>query len=235
VRVLKLVVFACLSSALALASAVDCTQQSLTAYMDMSGACIIGRLAFSDFAFHPTSLGETPLTPDQIMVDPLDVTAGDPGLQFVGSWAARGQAGKDTGITYEVTVLPGEPLIDSAILGMAFTVNHNTVLAAVQETICLTGTGLDSCPAADTVILRLDNSSGNPPATTSATFAPQSQITVLKDIFIEGESINANGVITSVDNHYPAPPSTVPEPVTPVLGLSGFLLMWQLARRRQTH
>jgi uncharacterized protein (TIGR03382 family) len=204
--------------------------------MDMTGACIVGRLAFSNFAFHPTSFGDgTALTSDQIMVDPLDVTAGDPGLQFTASWGARGQGGEDTGITYEVTVLPGEPLIDSAILGMAFTVNHNTVLAAVQETICLTGTGLDSCPPADTVILRLDNLAGSPPATTSASFAPQSQISVLKDIFIDGQSINANGVITSVDNHYPAPATSTPEPVTPLLGLSGLLLMWQLARRRQPH
>lgn len=231
-RVLKLVVFACLSSALAVASSVDCSQQSLTAYMDMTGACVIGRLAFSDFGFHPTSFGDgTALTSDQIMVDPLDVTAGDPGLQFVASWAAHGQGGQDTGITYEVTVLPGEPLIDSATLGMAFTVNHNTVLAAVQETICLDGTGLSSCPPADTVILRLDNASGAPPPTTSVSFAPQSQMSVLKDVFIEGESINASGMITSADNHYPAPAPTVPEPVTPLLGLSGLLLMWQLARR----
>lgn len=236
-RFLKLGLLVCMNSVLVFASSfssVDaCGQQTLSAYMAMTGPCIIGRLAFSNFGYHPASFGDgTALTADQIMVDPL-TNMGDPGLKFAASWTASGQGGEDSGITYEVTVLAGQPLIDSAILGMTFNTDHSTVLVSAKETICLGGGGLNSCPAGDIVTLDLDNLAGTPLATTSTSFAPQTAISVLDDIFIKGESINANGAIGTSTNNSPAP--AVPEPTTPVLGLSGLLVMWQLARRRPTH
>lgn len=228
-ELLKLILFACLASVTAFASTLsDCSQQPLSTYLTMTSPCIIGRLAFSHFAYLPTSFGdETAVPADQIMVNPQAIP-GDPGIQFMASWTASGQGGVDSAIGFLVTVLPGGPLIDSVTLNAALQVNHPSVLEGVVETICLGGQyGYNTCPLEDTVALRVDNQSDPTPAFIS--FAPQSQIAVLKDGFIAGLTINANGMISEVDNHYPA---SVPEPATPLLGLSGLLLIWRLRRRQ---
>jgi len=232
-RLLKLVLLIGFTSVLVFASPVNCTEQTLANYMTMSGSCVIGRLEFSNFGYHPDSInGGTPPAANQIMVDPTNA-GGNPGLDFLASWMAQGVAGGDTGITYEVTVLPGEPLLTSATLDLVFTVTHPVVALGVKETICMTGQGLDSCPLADQVVLDLNNVSGNPPASTSVTFAPTSQISVLKDVQIKGETFPASGIITEVSNHYPA--AAVPEPMSSLLGVSGLLLIAaHLVRRRVT-
>jgi hypothetical protein len=230
VKLIKLILFVCVSGLMAWASPLsDCTPQPLSAYLTMNSPCVVGRLALSDFAYLPTVLGDGVLMPaDQILVNPLAIP-GDPGVQVMASWMANGQGGGDSAIGFLVTVLPGGPPIDSVILNATMETGNPNVLEGVVETICLGGQyGYSDCPSADTVSLRVDNESDPSPA--SLSFAPQTQISVLKDIFIDGLTSDASGTISEATNYYPAPP--VPEPGMPLLVLPGLLFIWRLRRRQ---
>jgi hypothetical protein len=60
-----------------------------------------------------------------------------------------------------------------------------------------------------------------------ATFAPVSEVTVLKDIYFASDGSTGNGQILSVSNTYPTP-----EPAAAVLSLCGLVAIWQMRKRR---
>jgi len=204
-----------------------CGEQTLSTYLSMTSPCVIGRLAFSNFSYEPITFGDgTSLTPDQLMVNPSRATPGNPGIQFTGPWTVNGLGGGDAAIGFLITVLPGWGFIDSATLDATFQVDQPNVFAGVVETICLGGQQGFNCPAEDTVKLRVDNQSPGP---VSVAFEPQTRIAVTKDLFYDGLTVNASGMISEMDNHYPA---SVSEPVTTLLVLTGLLLILRPRRER---
>jgi hypothetical protein len=142
--------------------------------------------------------------------------------------ALGGGNGGDSDISYLITSATGAPIIGGVDLGVTETVASEPVKLIVDETVCvgvLIAPG--QCPEANTVTLENSNTPGALTEIPYATFAPVSEVTVLKDIYFASDGSTGNGQILSVSNTYPTP-----EPAAGVLSLCGLVLMWQLGKRR---
>jgi len=234
-RLFGLALCACLiASVMSAGTIVPCTTASLAVYVAAAEPCQIGSLVFSDFAYandyFPTMLGPSA---SNILVTPSSSNPSDPGLDFSSAWNVAGAGdGMDSVISYVVMTASGAPAINEASLGMTVTVNSLPLSLEYSEFFCLgkVVTGVGQCPAADQLELTLQGPT-NGVQQTSASFGPVSEMTVLGDLFIKS-GLNGSGMISDGGNTFPA---NTPEPGTPLLGLTGLLVLWRMAKVRRRH
>jgi hypothetical protein len=230
-RLFKLVLLMCCITAVMFAGSVPtCTAGLLSNYVSDQTSCQLGQLIFSDFEYGANHFPENPgPAGNTITITPI-TAPGDPGFLFSSAdWMALGGGnGGDSDISYLITSATGAPIIGGVDLGVTETVASEPVKLIVDETVCvgvLIAPG--QCPEANTVTLENSNTPGALTEIPYATFAPVSEVTVLKDIYFASDGSTGNGQILSVSNTYPTP-----EPAAGVLSLCGLVLMWQLGKRR---
>jgi hypothetical protein len=100
--------------------------------------------------------------------------------------------------------------------------------ALLDEYVCPGGnfTGLCSMNSPDVVHLSIGIGQNPGIQQPVGTFGPVSTLSVLKDVRVYGDG-QGIATLSSITNEFPTP-----EPVTPVLALSGLLVMWRLRKRR---
>ena len=229
-KLLSLALFACLIAPVMSAGPIaPCPTASLAVYVAAGAPCQIGSLEFSGFAYANNYFPDLPgPSASNILVTPSGNPA-DPGLDFSSAWKVAGAGdGMDSEISYVVMTASGAPTIDEAVLGMTDTVNSMPLSIEYSEFFCLgkVVTGAGQCPTADQLDLVLQGPTSGF-RQTSAAFAPVSEMTILNDIFIESQGANGCGTISNGSNNFP---TATPEPGTPLLGLTGLLVLWQMAR-----
>lgn len=227
-KVLSLALFACLIAPVVSAGPIaPCPTASLAVYLAAGAPCQVGSLEFSDFAYLNSFFPALPgPSAGDILVAPSDNPA-NPGLELSSTWTAAGAGnGMDSALTYLVRTVSGAPTIDSAVFGMTDTITNQPVSIQISETLCIgIALGPGKCPAADKLYLVIPSTPGFQQA--SASFGPVSEMTISDDIFIKSNGPDASGTISGVANNLP---TATPEPGTPLLGLSGLLVLWQMAR-----
>jgi len=230
-KFLKLALLGCLfSTAMFATSILACTEQTLAAYLASSSNCSIGNLVFGSFSYQGTALGTgVALTPDQITVIPIN-TAGNVGIEFAANWVGSQVGGSDSAVGYFVATGSGAATITAASLGMDATAAGDAN-AVLDEYIC-PGEVFSSTCANQIHLHDLEGPAGpsSPgPIVLSSTFDPVSYLQLVKDIRVYG--VAGTSTVSDISNEYTAGLAT-PEPVTPVLCLSGLLLAWVLQKRR---
>jgi hypothetical protein len=229
-RLFKLVLLLCCISAVMFAGPIGtCTANLLSNYVSNQTSCQLGELIFSDFEYGPNHFPGNPgPAANTITISPI-TDPGDPGFLFsTADWMAAG-AGNfgDSTISYLISSATGAPIIGAVDLGVTETIASEPVTLIVNETVCVgVSTPAGQCPEANTVTLDNSNTPGSVTAIPYATFAPVSEVTVLKDIYFASDGSTGNGQILSVSNTYPTP-----EPAAAVLSLGGLAAIW-LAKRR---
>jgi hypothetical protein len=230
-RLFKLLLLVCCISAVMSAGPVStCTVNLLSNYVSNETSCQLGELIFSDFEYGPNHFPGNPgPAGNTITITPIS-DPGDPGFLFSSAdWTAMGAGnGGDSDISYLITSATGAPIIGAVDLGVTETLASEPVKLIVDETVCV-GVFIapGQCPAANTVTLDNSNIPGSVTAIPYATFAPVSEVTVLKDIYFASDGSTGNGQILSVSNTYPTP-----EPAAGVLSLCGLVAIWWMGKRR---
>ena len=228
-RLAKLALLVCVSSLAVFASNLNvpaCTAQPLSDYLASNSLCDVGYFLFGGFYYVGTSLGSGSAVPaSAVMVTPVMGPAG-PGLEFSTNWTGTADGGSDSEIGYHIGTVSGAPLIDGASMAMTATVT-GTADAQLIEYLCPGGTFNDLCTNKQDVLqLYLDMGPNAGPPNTSTTFAPVSQMSVLKDVRAYGVG-SGTVSISDVTNQFP-----VPEPATPLLCVLGLLAMWGVRKHR---
>ena len=227
-KLLNLGVLACLLSAVLSAGPIaPCTTASLSVYLSATMPCAVGALEFGHFAYSNTFFPTLPgPAASAIMVTPSS-DPNNPGLDLSAAWSVAGMGtGMDSALTYLVQTISGLPTIDSAWFGTTEDISHSPVNVQVSETLCVgAALGAGKCPAADQISVVVPNGQGAQQM--SVSFGPVSELTVSNDIFIRSAGANGNGMISDVGNNFPA---SVPEPGSPVLVISGLLMLLPVAR-----
>jgi hypothetical protein len=201
-----------------------CATESLSVYLTSTSVCEIGSFLFGDFYYNPTSLGGGPIVgANEVMVTPIFGT--DPGLEFSASWSGTANSGIDSEIGFHVGTASGLPWLDSGTISMTATAT-GTANALLSAYICQGGTFSGLCATNPLEILELQLGTGeNPgPQTPIGSFGPVSSISVLTDVRAYGAGDGTSSIL-NVTNLFPTP-----EPVTPLLGLSGLLLLFGLRK-----
>ncbi|HET9400036.1 MAG TPA: PEP-CTERM sorting domain-containing protein [Candidatus Acidoferrales bacterium] len=190
--------------------AAACPTASLSTYLSSfgfppgTGSCTVGTLTFTDFIFTPSGTG----VPDasSIMVTPNGSTLA---FTFNGSWTASGTSSGDTTIQFSV--------IGGGITG---------ITAQVQAGSCTSpGTfGLSENVFAG--VNSLSNPLGNlgivcSNAAASVSFAPQTSITIVKDLGVHGNITGSAQVSQFTDAIGTPEPASVMMLGTGLLGLAG--------------
>jgi hypothetical protein len=230
-RLFKLVLLVCCITAVMFAGPVStCTANLLSNYVSNETSCQLGELIFSDFEYGPNHFPGNPgPAGNTITISPITDPA-DPGFLFsTADWTAAGTGNfGDSTISYLISSATGEPIIDAVDLGVTETVTSEPVTLIVNETVCVgVSTPAGQCPEANTVSLENSATPGSMTEIPYATFAPVSEVTVLKDIYFASDGSTGNGQILSVSNTYPTP-----EPAAAVLSLCGLVAIWQMRKRR---
>jgi hypothetical protein len=229
-RLFKLVLLLCCISAVMFAGPIGtCTANLLSNYVSNQTSCQLGELIFSDFEYGPNHFPDNPGPPgNAITITPI-ADSGDPGFLFsTADWTAAGSNFGDSTISYLISSATGAPVIGAVDLGVTETIASEPVTLIVNETVCVgVSTPAGQCPAANTVTLENSNTPGSVTAVPYATFAPVSEVTVLKDIYFASDGSTGNGQILSVSNTYPTP-----EPAAAVLSLCGLVAIWRMGKRR---
>ncbi len=231
-RILKAVLLAGALAASLSASLMECPTQPLSVYIADHTSCQIGALIFNNFGYSPNFIPSQPGPPaSEILVTPLNDPV-NPGIEFSSSaWSVSGLNSKgDSGIGYLIQSVSGAPIIGGVDLVMTDSIASEPVNLVLGETMCL-GQAIDTsnCPTSDTLFLQLRDTTSPFNNVPSATFAPVSEASVFKDVFFASAGATGNGQVLTVENIYP-----MPEPVTPLLSLSGLLAFGWAARRRRT-
>lgn len=200
-----------------------CPTASVAVYQTLTAPCQVGSLEFSGFAYtnvyFPTMPGPVA---GAVMVTPSTNPA-DPGLNLSAAWNVSGDVGMDSALTYLVQTISGLPTIGEADFGMTEVTTTPPVSVLVSETLCVgVAKGPGVCPPGDLISLDIPNTGSQ---WASATFGPVSELTISDDIYIK-----ANGGTGSISNVSNNVPGTVPEPGTPLLGLSGLLMLGLLGK-----
>src|SRR5580704_132993 len=229
-KLLNLTLFACLVVPVAFAGTLaQCPTASLAVYLAASAPCEVSGLEFSGFAYGQNFLPGSPGP----SAGSVTVTPSGTGLDFSAAWNVSGlDDGMDSIISYAVMTVSGDPTITGSMLTMTDTVSSSPVSIDFEQFVCegeiVTGTG--QCPVGDETKLVIQGGvSGT--RQTSATFGPVSEMTVLDGIFIKSQGGAGGGSISTAGNGIPS--SSTPEPATPWLGLSGLLVLLQVARVRR--
>jgi hypothetical protein len=221
----KLAMLGGLVSSVMLAGTVQpCTEQPLSAYVGGAN-CSIGNLVFGGFTYESTALGTGMSVPaSAITVVPL-TTPGNLGIQFEANWTGGGAGGSDSAIGYFVATGSGAPTLDAASLSLVAEAS-GVANAVLDEYLCPGGAFSSTC--ANQVHLDESVGLGGEPPNLSGTFAPVSIVGLVKDIRVYG--VTGTSSASVIANNYSTTTSPVPEPVTPVLCLSGLLLLWRFRK-----
>jgi hypothetical protein len=208
---------------------VPCPTADLSVYLAATAPCEVGGLEFSGFGysnnFFPADPGPSATN---ILVTPSTNSA-DPGLNFSSAWNVGGSGdGMDSLISYVVMTVSGAPTIDESDISITDTVPSLPLSIQYSEFMCLGKaiSGVGQCPSADELELTIQGPTSGP-RQTSATFAPVSEMTVLNDLFVESQG--GSGSVSGAANNFPTP-TTTPEPATPLLSLTGLLVLWRMAK-----
>jgi len=206
-----------------------CPTASVAAYVALAGAaCQIGDLEFSDFAYTNTFFPTLPGPPANAVTVTPSTNLANPGFDLSAAWNVSNGAGMDSALTYLVATISGAATIDTASFGMTEVTTTPPVALQVTETLCVgVPLGPGNCPSADEIVLQIPNT-GSQQISTS--FGPVSELTISDDIFIRSlapDGPDGSGYISNVGNNLP---EATPEPGTPLLGLSGLLVLGQMAR-----
>jgi hypothetical protein len=226
-RLIGFALLACLGSTALMAGTIDpCTAELLSVYLTSTTGCQIGGFVFGSFYYNPTALGTGSIVlASQIMVTPILGSA--PGLQFSANWTGTGNGGTDSEIGYHMATVDGQAEISETTLGMTGTAT-GLANALLGEYVCPGGNFTDLCSANSQDVVHLSIGIGQNPGIQQpvGTFGPVSTLSVLKDVRVYGDG-QGIATLSSITNEFPTP-----EPVTPLLALSGLLVMWRLRKRR---
>lgn len=225
-KICKLIMLGCLvASAIVAGTVQPCTEQALSAYLGAPN-CSIGDLVFGAFTYTPTALGTGAIVPaSAITVIPMN-TPGNIGIEFAANWTGGAAGGTDSAIGYFVATGSGLPTLDAAslsLMGQASGVAN----AVLDEFLCPGQAFSPTC--ANQVHLDQVIGSGTEPPNPYGTFAGVSNIGLVKDIRVYG--VTGTSSVSEITNNFPSN-STVPEPVTPLLCLSGLVVVWRLRKNR---
>ncbi|MGA2577098.1 MAG: hypothetical protein ABSH24_13860 [Bryobacteraceae bacterium] len=230
-KLLSLTFLACLIASVMCAGPITpCQTATLAVYLAATTPCEFDGLEFSGFGyangFFPTLPGPS--------AGNVTVTPSGNGFEFSSEWNAAGTGdGMDSLITYVVTTVSGAPTIDQTIIGMTDTVNSLPLSMEYDQYLCVgeVVTAVGQCPLSDALKLVIQGPT-NGYQQTSASFAPVSEITVLDSIFIKSQGPAGSGTIADITNSFPTTTAT-PEPGTPLLGISGLLVLWLAGKARR--
>jgi hypothetical protein len=185
-------------------------------------------LEFSDFAYTNTFFPTLPGPPASAVTVTPSTNAANPGLDLSAAWTVSGGAGMDSALTYLVATISGASSIDTASFGMTEVTTTPPVALQVSETLCVgVAIGPGNCPSADEIFIQIPNTGSQQ---ISTTFSPVSELTISDDIFIRSlapDGPDGAGYISDVGNYLP---TATPEPGTPLLGISGLLVLGTMAR-----
>jgi hypothetical protein len=223
-RILSLALLACAAASVMPAGVINpCPTASVAVYETLTVPCQVGSLEFSGFAYTNTYFPTLPGPAASAVTIAPSTNPADPGLNLSAAWNVSGGIGMDSALTYLVQTISGLPTIDEADFGMTEVTTSPQVSVQVSETLCIGVTlGPGACPPGDLISLNVPNTGSQ---WTSTTFGPVSELTISNDIFIK--SNGGTGSISNVGNNLPG---TVPEPGTPLLGLSGLLVLGFVAK-----
>ena len=227
-KLLSFALFACLIAPVMFAGSIaPCPTASVAVYVALTAPCQIGSLEFSDFAYTNTFFPTLPGPPASAVTITPSTNPADPGLGLSAAWTVAGENGMDSALTYLVATISGAATIDDAAFGMTEGVTNPPVSVQVSETLCVgVAFGPGKCPDPDEIYVLIPTTGSQQ---VSTTFAPVSELTISDDIYIRSTGQDGAGSISGVSNNLPSP-STTPEPATPLLGLSGLLVLGQMAR-----
>jgi hypothetical protein len=175
---------------------------------DFGNGCTLGGLTFTNFSYSSTPSGTSVF------------------LSSVGTGVVAG--GVDLGFQLTTATPPVDIILfydvsnggsGPAIVGVDN--GQNGVNTTIQEVVCSVQFSLGVCPSKD-VLANFSN-----PPTTSATFAPESQVYIEKDISLP----DGNSFISSFVNSQET--TGVPEPTTMLLCGVGLLGLGFIGRRRR--
>ena len=189
---------------LASASPVDCTTVLNTNVLSI-GSCSLDGLVFSQFMVNSAPTGSS--------IFLSSVGTGVVGNSIdLGFQIATSTPPSDTLFEYQVSTLNG----GVAIMG-ANNSQNGTAGARIGELVCAVPFVAGICPSASVLA-----NFANPP-NTSATFAAQSQVYILKDISLPSSSSFVSSFVNSVE---------VPEPAISLLTVLGLFGMGRVLRKR---
>jgi len=187
-------------------------------------SAIVDNLEFSNFTYSVNPIGSPP-TAANVAVNPFTAVVGEPGINFTGAFTAAAGSTVDYAITYTVTTTDGSKINDAYLSLGGFSNSGGTGSVSIGETI-LNSSG--------TVISKVPFqvfSSGLSSDTTALT-PPETTITVLKDIAVNGGS---NGATFSFTNQgFSTTTTAIPEPASMALlgiGLSGLFTLRRFLKR----
>ena len=146
-----------------------------------------------------------------------------PGFQLALPMSVYAGGFQDLLITYTVTVLPGQALINDASLAGNVSVTGPTASATVTENIYT-----DYTESVLLAQLKIYATGTSLVTYDHATFAPQCSIFVTKDINVQGDGMNGNqaGISQLVDRY-----SEVPVPPSALLFAPGLLGLFGIRKR----
>lgn len=193
------------------AIAVPITSGSLSSLINLgSTGGTIGSTLFSDFAILPGQTGSNPISPDNILVNPID-EINNPGLQFVLNQTANANQLFEMRISYRVS--------DASIFGASVSLSGSSVDPdGVNSALLSLVEPSQSLIAFDIGLL------SESPVTTS--FNPLTALNVESDVVIDG-GLAGRAILASVSNQFNVVgANAIPEPTSILIafGLFGTLL-----------
>jgi hypothetical protein len=198
---------------------------SMASYIALgSGGCMIGNELFSNFVYGSTANG-TAVRVDatNVFLTPVGAGTYNPGIIFTSTgWVVPGASPTansfvDSSIAFTVSIPDGTALIEDGTLLLSSFTTRGTGVADITETFNPGG-----------YQLQVDS---NLPYVSHKDFTPVNSVSVLKDLLItvpkSSDAGSGFGQINSFEEDF----SQTPEPVTPVLFLSGLIALGFQRRR----
>lgn len=197
-----------------------CGMAALSVYDAAGFSCNIGDLTFSDFSYIPAASGGAISPPDSgVTVDPASI-GGETGLEFTAAWLVGPDQTIDSSISFAVSTDNPGGITDADLVAVGGA--GGTGVASVAELISgsTVSTGLFTSYAGGV---------GTP--TDSTTFAPESTLSITKDIGVSGGT-TGSGHLSDIFNLFSqGTTTTTPEPSLLIL-CTGLLGLVPLARRK---
>lgn len=194
---------------------------TLTDYINLGATgATLGSTLFSDFTLLPTQTDALQISPDSILVNPINLS-NNPTLQFSVNQTALAGELFELRLSYKVSDFSlsgaGVSLVDPIATGDA----------AITATLDLTG----PVPQSPTLIaFAIEGLSG---LTDQTNFAGVPMLQVQTDIVVDG-GLSGQGILGSATNRFTV--ASVPEPASAAIGLTlfGVLIAHGWLQRRQT-
>jgi hypothetical protein len=189
-----------------------------------SVGCTIGNELFSNFVYGSSAHGTgVKVDPSNVFLTPVGAGTYNPGIIFSSSgWVVPSASPTanslvDSTISFTVSILDGSAFIEDGTLLLSSYTTRGTGVADITETINPSATQL-----------QVDS---NLPLSAHKTFAPVSSVNVLKDLLITVPQSSDAGSGFAQINSFEEDFSQTPEPMAPVLVLSGLIALGFQRRR----